>query len=196
MKPLVFATANPNKIREVNSLIDPNMTILGLKDIGCEEDIPETQPTIEGNALQKARYVYENYKHNCFAEDSGLEIDALDGAPGVYSARYAGPEKNAAANMAKALQAMQNVTNRGAQFKTVIALIIDGKEFSFEGIIRGTLLTEKRGIGGFGYDPIFQPDGYNITFAEMSAEEKNKISHRGIAVRKLLAFLSEHYPTL
>lgn len=186
---LVFATGNPNKIREVHEMLSGGMDIAGLKDIGCYEDIPETQPTIEGNALQKARYVVDNYKVNCFSEDTGLEIDALNGEPGVYTARYAGDAKDPNANMALALERLKDKTNRGAQFKTVIALIIDKKEYTFEGIARGTIAHEKMGNKGFGYDPIFIPEGYTTSFAQMSAAEKNKISHRGKAVRKLVDFL-------
>ncbi len=189
MKQLVFATSNPNKIEEVNQMLDDRFDIIGLKDIGCTEEVPETQETIEGNALQKARYVAEKYKVNCFSEDTGLEIDALDGAPGVYTARYGGPERSAEKNMAKVQRELQGKDKRGAQFKTVIALILDGEEHTFTGIARGTIRKEKSGTDGFGYDPIFAPEGYNITFAEMNSAEKNKISHRGQAVRQLIAFL-------
>ena len=187
---LVFATANQNKAKEIQSLIPDSIRILSLNDIDCTEDIPETQPTIEGNASQKAFYVYENYNNNCFADDTGLEIEALDGRPGVLSARYAGEAKNADDNMKKILLEMQDVTNRKARFKTVISLVIDGKEELFEGVVNGTILTQKRGEKGFGYDPIFQPEGSDKTFAEMDLDEKGKISHRGIAVAKLVAYLS------
>lgn len=188
---IVFATANPNKVREVLELLDDGIDIVSLKDIGCEEDIPETQPTIEGNALQKARYVKDNYKIDCFAEDTGLEINALNGEPGVYSARYAGKAKDSEANMAKALSKLEGKTDRTAQFKTVVALTLNDKEFTFEGICKGHIATSKSGTGGFGYDPIFIPEGYDISFAEMSAAEKNKISHRGKAIHKLKIFLNQ-----
>lgn len=187
---LVFATANQNKAKEIQSLIPATIRILSLNDIDCREEIPETQPTIEGNASQKAFYVYEKYGSNCFADDTGLEIEALDGRPGVLSARYAGEAKNADDNMKKILLEMQDVSNRRARFKTVISLVVDGKEELFEGLVNGTVLREKRGKKGFGYDPIFLPDGYDRTFAEMDQEEKGKISHRGIAVAKLVAYLS------
>ena len=188
---IVFATANPNKVREVLALLDDGVRIVSLKDIGCEEDIPETQPTIEGNALQKARYVKDNYKIDCFAEDTGLEINALGGEPGVYSARYAGEAKDSEANMAKVLAKLEGKTDRTAQFKTVVALTLNNEEFTFEGICKGQIATSKSGAGGFGYDPIFIPDGYNISFAEMAASEKNKISHRGKAIHKLKIFLNQ-----
>jgi XTP/dITP diphosphohydrolase len=188
---LVFATSNPGKIKEVNEMLSDGMDIAGLKDIGCHEEVPETSPTIKGNALQKARYVFEKYHVNCFSEDTGLEIDALNGEPGVYTARYAGEERDSNANMAKAIENLKGKTNRGAQFKTVIALVIDGKEYTFEGIARGAISHQKMGTEGFGYDPIFIPEGYETSFAQMSAKEKNKISHRGKAVRLLIDFLSK-----
>lgn len=191
MKPLVFATSNPNKIREVNEMLLGGIDIVGLEDIGCYEEIPETSPTIEGNALQKARYVFEKYGANCFSEDTGLEVDALNGEPGVYTARYAGEQRNSDDNMAKVIANLAGKANRGAQFKTVIALIIDGREHTFEGIARGTISHEKMGTDGFGYDPIFIPEGYETSFAQMSTTEKNKISHRGKAIRKLVAFLAK-----
>ena len=189
---IVFATNNPNKVKEINQILGNDFEIIGLKDIGCLEDIPETQPTIEGNALQKARYVQEHYQVDCFAEDTGLEIDALEGAPGVLTARYAGEQKDPAANMAKVLTELEGNTQRGAQFKTVIALTLRGEEYLFEGIARGSITTTARGEGGFGYDPIFMPDGFNQTFAEMDAHEKNKISHRGKATILLKDFLLQH----
>lgn len=189
MKQLVFATANPHKIEEVQALLPANWNLLGLLDIGCHEDIPETQDTIIGNAIQKAQYVVDHYQHDCFAEDTGLEIEALHGAPGVYSARYAGPQRDSQANMSLVLQQLQGQQNRKARFKTVIALIVDKQVHTFEGIVNGTIREEAVGEGGFGYDPIFQPDGYELTFAQMPAEEKNRISHRGHAVQKLLKFL-------
>lgn len=189
MKELIFATANPNKIKEIKAILDGQFSILGLDSIGCTEDIPETQPTIEGNALQKAQYVVDHYGVDCFAEDTGLEIDALDGEPGVYSARYAGPERDSDANIRLALSKLRDKKNRAAQFKTVIALIQDGKTMTFEGIVRGTIIEEKRGKGGFGYDPVFVPDGYEQTFGEMDPEIKNQISHRARAVAKLREYL-------
>lgn len=186
---LVFATANQNKAKEIQSLIPERIEILSLNDIHCSEDIPETQATIEGNASQKAFYVFEKYHHNCFADDTGLEIESLDGRPGVLSARYAGPAKNANENMDKILAEMAGVQNRNARFKTVISLVINGKEVQLEGVVNGTILTEKRGGQGFGYDPIFLPDGCDKSFAEMELSEKNKISHRALAVNKLVEYL-------
>lgn len=190
MLKLVFATNNQNKIKELKFLLKNSIELLSLKDIACYEDIPETSATIKENAIQKARYVYDKYGCNCFADDTGLEIKALNGAPGVLSARYAGEDKNATNNMDKVLHNLENKTNRNAQFKTVIALIIDGKITCFEGIVKGKITEKKFGADGFGYDPIFKPIGYNNTFAEMPLDEKNKISHRGIAVTKLLDFLN------
>jgi len=187
--PLVFATNNPHKLFEINQALKNRIHIIGLKDIGCDEDIPETAETIEGNAVQKAKYVSEKFHCYCFADDTGLEIDCLQGRPGVYSARYAGEEKSFEANMNKVLEEMQGVENRKARFRCVIALLIDGELHLFEGIINGSITTEKHGKEGFGYDPIFLPEGYNRTFAEMDIEEKNLISHRGLAVEKLTAFL-------
>ncbi|WMX12181.1 MULTISPECIES: non-canonical purine NTP diphosphatase [unclassified Aureispira] len=189
MSKLVFATANQNKVNEIQKIMGAQYDFLSLEDIGCTEDIPETQPTIVGNALQKARYVYEKYGMNCFAEDTGLQIHALDGAPGVYSARYAGPARDANNNMDKVLTELGDTDNRAAQFKTVIALILDGKEYTFEGIVEGYILKERQGTGGFGYDPIFRPRESDRTFAEMSSDEKGKISHRGRATEKLRKFL-------
>jgi XTP/dITP diphosphohydrolase len=192
MTQLVFATGNPHKVKEVNEmLVDGAFKIISLNDIGCYEDIPETSPTIEANALQKARYVFEKYGHDCFSEDTGLEIMALNGEPGVLTARYAGDERNNDANMQLVLKKLSGQPDRSARFKTVIALILQGKEYLFEGIADGHIRQEKSGDGGFGYDPIFQPVGYDITFAEMDATEKNKISHRGKAVRKLVEFLEK-----
>lgn len=188
---IVFATGNPNKVKEIDALLGDRFEIIGLEAIGCTEDIPETQPTILGNALQKARYVKEHYGQDCFAEDTGLEVEALDGEPGVYSARYAGEEKNAQANAKKVLTLMEKQTNKSAQFKTVIALILGDKEYTFEGIVRGTIADMPRGESGFGYDPIFIPEGETRTFAEMSLEEKNAISHRGKATQMLKQFLSK-----
>ncbi|MFC4721329.1 non-canonical purine NTP diphosphatase [Geojedonia litorea] len=188
---LVFATNNQNKLKEVQSLIPNHISLLSLSDIGCFEDIPETQPTIEGNAIQKAEYVKANYGYDCFADDTGLEVEHLNGAPGVFSARYAGEQKDSNANMTLLLQNLQHTTNRAAQFKTVIALNLNGKTQTFTGICKGEITDNKHGNEGFGYDPIFQPLGYQQTFAEMTMEVKNKISHRGIALTKLVKFLTK-----
>lgn len=187
---LVFATNNKNKIKEIKQLLPQAIELLSLDDINCKEDIPETSATIEGNAIQKAKYIYENYGYNCFADDTGLHINALDGKPGIYSARYAGSQKNADDNMDKVLVEMLDKTNRNAYFITVIALIIDGKITCFEGKVNGVITTSKSGVEGFGYDPIFKPEGFNKTFSEMPLSEKNKISHRARAVRKLITYLS------
>jgi len=187
---LVFATNNKHKLREVQDILGDKFKILSLKDINCREEIPETHNTIEGNASQKARYIYEKYKLNCFADDTGLEIEALNGEPGVYSARYAGINCSFEDNVEKVLKKLSGIPNRKARFKTVISLITDKTEYQFEGIINGSITNEKHGTSGFGYDPIFLPDGYNKTFAELSSEEKNKISHRGLATQKLIKFLS------
>ena len=186
-----MATANPNKIIEIKNKIGDEYHFLSLKDIGCSEEVPETSDTIEGNALQKARYIYEKYHRDCFSEDTGLEIESLNGAPGVYTARYAGENKNPDANMQKVLNEMSGKSNRKARFKTVIALIIKGKEYLFEGIVNGEITLEKTGNDGFGYDPIFKPDGYILSYAEMTLEDKNKISHRALAVDKFKKFLVE-----
>jgi XTP/dITP diphosphohydrolase len=187
-----MATANPNKIIEIQNKIGKKHQFLSLKEIGCFEEIPETSDTIEGNALQKARYVFENYGYYCFSEDTGLEIDALEGAPGVITAHYAGESRDANANMDKVLREMQGMSNRKARFKTVIALKIDSKEYLMEGIVNGRISEEKKGSDGFGYDPIFIPDGYDRTYAEMSLEEKNEMSHRALAVDKLKKFLAKY----
>ena len=186
---LVFATNNPNKIKELQSILGDSFKILSLKDISCFEEIPENSDTLEGNASQKAFYVYNKYKINCFADDTGLEIEALNGEPGVYSARYAGNDNNSVANMQKVLNGLKGIDNRKAFFRTVISLIIDGKETLFEGIVHGKIIETPRGNSGFGYDPIFQPEGYSTTFAEMDLPGKNKISHRGRAVKKLAGYL-------
>ncbi len=190
---LVFATHNKSKALEVERLIGNKLDILTLDDLKISVEVPETSATIEGNALQKARFIYEKYGYNCFADDTGLEVEALNGAPGVYSARYAGEHKNDNDNMAKLLEALKHESNRKARFKTIIALIINWKEYLFEGIINGEIIYEKRGIRGFGYDPVFIPEGQQLTFAEMNVEEKNKISHRGIAVAKLAGFLRANF---
>ena len=186
---LVFATSNQNKANEIQSLIPNVLQILSLLDIQCTEEIPETQSTIEGNASQKAFYVYEKYHQNCFADDTGLEVESLNGKPGVLSARYAGESRDANENMDKVLQELSLKENRKARFKTVISLVISGKEHQFEGIVDGVILSEKRGDSGFGYDPIFLPDGYDLSFAEMDLSTKNKISHRAKAVNKLVEYL-------
>lgn len=191
---LVFASNNPNKIKEIQLLLPKEIAVLSLEDIGCFEDIPETAPTIEGNAIQKANYVTEKYGYSCFADDTGLEVEALNGEPGVFSARYAGEQKNTTDNMDKLLLNLSSQSNRNAQFKTVICLNINNKQFLFEGSIKGKIITEKRGTGGFGYDPIFIPNSYDKTFAEMNIEEKSIISHRGIAVKKLVGFLTNFNP--
>lgn len=190
MEELVFATHNKHKLQEMRQIIGSLFHIISLDEIGCNEEIEETQSTIEGNALQKARYVAEKYHKNCFADDTGLEIEALNGEPGVYSARYAGEHATFDDNMNKTLANMQGMKNRNACFRTAIALILDGKEYIFEGRVDGEILTEKHGTEGFGYDPIFRPEGFAETFAEMSAETKNSISHRGRATEKLVEFLS------
>ncbi len=188
---LVFASNNQNKIKEIQNLVPNSIQIVSLENIGCTEDIPETAPTIEGNAIQKANYITQNYKLNCFADDTGLEVEALLGEPGVYSARYAGNQRNANDNMDKLLANLHNKPNRNAQFKTIICLNLNGTQHLFEGIVKGTITTEKKGNLGFGYDPIFIPLGYDKTFAEMTLEEKSKISHRGLAVEKLIRFLNK-----
>lgn len=186
---IVFATQNENKVAEIQQLMPSGIEVMSLKAIGCTDDIPETAETLEGNALIKARYVAEKFGVNCFADDTGLEIAALLGKPGVLSARYAGENKSADANMNRVLKEMQNASDRKAQFRTVIAAIIDGKELLFEGIVTGMITEEKSGEKGFGYDPVFLPDGCTQTFAEMDLNEKNKISHRGKAVSKLIDWL-------
>lgn len=188
---LVFATNNAHKLEEIAFILGEKIELLSLKDIHCHTDIPETADTLEGNAMQKAEYVYKNYGLDCFADDTGLEVEALDGAPGVFSARYAGDGHNSEANMQKLLQNMQGKQNRKAQFRTAICLIMDGKEHIFEGVVKGEIIKEKKGGSGFGYDPIFVPDGYEQTFAELGNEIKNKISHRAKAVEKLCKYLKK-----
>ncbi|VXB96055.1 dITP/XTP pyrophosphatase [Flavobacterium sp. 9AF] len=190
---LVFASNNKNKIAEIQQMIPSGITILSLEDIGCLVDIPETAKTIEGNAILKANYVSENFGYNCFADDTGLEVEALEGAPGVYSARYAGEHKSNEDNMNKLLEELLFSANRNAQFKTVIALNIDNTQHLFTGIASGKIITEKKGDKGFGYDPIFQPNELNKTFAELSMEEKSKYSHRAKAIKQLLTFLQKNY---
>lgn len=189
---LVFATNNKNKIKEVEKLIPKNIQLLSLKDIGCNEDIPETQPTIEGNALQKCQYIKSKYGYDCFADDTGLEVEALNGKPGVFSARYAGSQRNADDNMEKLLSELDGKSNRHAHFKTVIALSINNQKFTFTGICEGKIIKYKTGNSGFGYDPIFKPLGFAQTFAEMDLSLKNKIGHRGKAVQQLIEFLQTH----
>lgn len=187
---LIFASHNKNKVKEIAAILPKHFELVGLHDLNYNEEIDETGATLEENALIKAKHIFEKFNLNCFADDSGLEVEVLNNEPGVYSARYAGNEKNDNANMNKLLTNLSSQTNRKARFRTVIALIIDGKEYSFEGIISGQIINEKKGEHGFGYDPIFVPDGYSKTFAELSAEEKNQISHRAKAVKQLLEFLS------
>lgn len=189
---LVFATNNAHKLEEVRAILGNAVEVLSLKDIGCSADIPETAETLEGNAALKAEYIYKNYGMDCFADDTGLEVEALGGAPGVYSARYAGGDgHDSEANMKKLLAELAGEKNRKAQFRTAICLIEDGKEYLFEGIVKGAIIEEKRGGSGFGYDPVFIPEGYTETFAEMGADEKNKISHRARAVQRLCAYLKQ-----
>ena len=189
VKKIIFATGNPNKLKEIKSAIN-SFEIVGLKDLGITEEIPETGDTLKKNALQKAIYVYDKTGLDCFSDDTGLEIEALDFRPGVYSAMYAGPDCNAENNMRKVLEELGEAPNRNAQFKTVIALILQGKEYFFEGVIKGEILKQKTGKDGFGYDPIFRPLGYKESFAEMSIAQKNEISHRGLALKKLIKFLA------
>jgi XTP/dITP diphosphohydrolase len=186
---IVFASNNKNKIYEIQSMLPESIQIVSLESIGCFEEIPETSETIEGNAILKANYVTQNYGFDCFADDTGLEVEALNGEPGVYSARYAGEQKNADDNMNKLLNKLSDKTNRTAHFKTVIALNLKGKQYLFEGIASGEITTEKIGLEGFGYDPIFKPTNYDETFAELSLEVKNEISHRGKATKTLIEFL-------
>lgn len=192
MNTLVFATNNEHKLNEVRNILKSLYLVKGLKDIGCNEDIPESGITLEENASIKSSYVLENYGLDCFADDTGLEIEALDGRPGVYSARYGGESHNAEKNMCKVLKELQNKANRKAQFRTVISLKMNGEEYLFEGIVKGRIIDEKRGLDGFGYDPLFIPEGYSKTFAEMSQIEKNEISHRARATQKLLKFLTNN----
>ena len=189
---LVFATNNPNKLKEARAILQDKVEVVSLADINCHDDIPETAQTLEGNALIKAKYIFDHFHLDCFSDDTGLEIDALNGEPGVYSARYAGVDKDSEANMKKVLDKLNGISNRKAHFRTVIALIIDGKEYSFDGIIKGEITTEKNGTSGFGYDPIFRPSQSKYTFAEMPAEEKNHISHRALALQKLNDFIKTY----
>jgi XTP/dITP diphosphohydrolase len=187
---LVFATNNKHKLEEVRAILPSTIELISLAEINCREDIPETADTLEGNAMQKALFVKEHYGYDCFADDTGLEVEALNNAPGVYSARYAGAEHDAKANMKKLIRELEGKDNRAARFRTVIALLLNGKEYLFEGIINGAIIEEERGGAGFGYDPVFIPSGCEQTFAEMGNDIKNRISHRALAVRKLADFLS------
>lgn len=193
MKEIVFATNNPHKLNEVQHLLQGSVIIRSLEEIGCREELPETQSTIEGNALQKAQYVFDNYKVTCFADDTGLEVEALNGEPGVYSAMYAGEHRSSEDNISLLLARLTNHTNRKAQFRCVIALVEGGTPNLFDGIVRGEILGQPRGSGGFGYDRVFLPHGAEKTLAEMTLEEKNKISHRGKAVQKLVQYLGKRY---
>lgn len=188
---LVFATNNQHKLQEIQHLLGDSIELLSLNDIGCTDDIPENQETLEGNAAEKSFYIFNKYGLNCFADDTGLEIESLNGEPGVYSARYAGEARSAVQNMDLVLSKMAKIKNRTARFRTVISLVIDGTELQFEGVVKGKILEEKRGTTGFGYDPIFLPEESDLSFAEMSMEEKNKISHRGRAVQKLVDYLTQ-----
>ena len=188
---IVFATNNKNKIKEVQKLLPKNIELISLEDIGCEDDIPETQHTIKGNSIQKVNYINSKYNLDCFADDTGLEISALNGDPGVLSARYAGSERNSKKNIEKVLKNLNNIKNRNARFKTVIALSYKGEILTFEGVCDGVISNEIQGDGGFGYDPIFKPKGINKTFAELSFEKKNKISHRSIAIKKLIDYFNK-----
>jgi len=190
MKTIVFATNNRHKLDEVRKITESLVHIVSLADIGCSDEIPETAETLEGNALQKACFIRDKFGYDCFADDTGLEAEALDNAPGVYSARYAGPEHDAEANMEKLLHELEGKENRRARFRTVIALLYEGGEYLFEGTVNGHIIKEKKGAAGFGYDPVFMPEGYAETFAELGDDTKNRISHRALAVRKLVAFLS------
>ena len=187
---LVFASANENKVKEVEYKLGGNLRLQSLRSIGCTEDIPETGQTLEENARMKARYVWDNYHVDCFADDTGLEVDALDGAPGVVSARYAGEQRNSSDNMDLLLANLAGKNHRSAQFRTVICLIQGGVEYLFEGVVRGEIMDQRKGSDGFGYDPVFCPEGMSRTFAEMTMDEKNTISHRGRAIAKLAQFLA------
>jgi XTP/dITP diphosphohydrolase len=189
-KKLCFATNNPHKLQEIQAILGDSFELLSLKDINCTEELPETGSTIEANSLEKAQYVYDHYEVDCFADDSGLEVDALNGEPGVDSAHYAGPQRSHADNINLLLQNLGNQTNRNARFKTVITLVQNGEVHQFEGTIDGKILTSKKGTEGFGYDPVFMPEGFDRTFAEMSLDEKGQISHRARAFQKLITFLS------
>jgi XTP/dITP diphosphohydrolase len=186
---IVFATNNQHKLKEIQQMMGKQYNLLSLTDIGCYEEIPEDSNTIEENSMYKAEYVFNHFRKNCFADDTGLEVEALDGRPGVFSARYAGDEKDMEKNITKVLNELSEKQNRKARFKTVISLILEGEKYQFEGIINGHITKEKTGKSGFGYDPIFVPEGFSQTFAEMGANQKNNISHRGLAMNKLIGFL-------
>ncbi|WPP48394.1 non-canonical purine NTP diphosphatase [Catalinimonas niigatensis] len=188
---ICFATNNPNKLKEIRQLLGDQFDIQSLEDIGCREELPENQQTLESNSEEKARYVYDHYQVDCFADDTGLEVSALDGAPGVYSARYAGPQRKSEDNIQRLLEALKGKEDRTAQFRTLITLILSGQVHQFEGIVKGKIITDQVGTAGFGYDPVFKPEGHAQTFAEMDMETKNKISHRGRAVQKLVEFLKK-----
>ncbi len=190
---ICFASNNPHKLEEIRDILGSTVDIASLVDIGCLDELPETQPTLEGNSLQKAEFVFNNYKVACFADDTGLEVEALNGEPGVYSARYAGEHKSSDDNIDLLLKNLQNRSNRRARFRTVVTLVgVDEKPITFEGIVNGSIIAERRGTSGFGYDPIFIPEGYNKTFAEMTLQEKSTLSHRSMAVRKLEAYLKTY----
>lgn len=186
---ICFATNNANKLREVRNLLGSSFQILSLQDIGCETELPETHETLEENSLEKAEFVHQHYGISCFADDTGLEVKALNGAPGVYSARFAGPQKNSQDNINLLLEKLKDTDDRSAQFRTVVTLILENNTHFFEGIVQGQITEQLHGSGGFGYDPVFIPENYNISFAEMDLNQKNQISHRGIAIRKLVDFL-------
>ena len=189
---LVFATNNINKLAEVQKMLPNSIELLSLKDINCFDEIDETETTLEGNAKLKANYITDNFGYNCFADDTGLEVKSLDGKPGVYSARFAGEPSDSEKNMQKLLSELEHKNNRKAQFKTVVSLNLDDENYLFQGICKGEILTEKQGEKGFGYDPIFKPEGFSESFADMTQEEKNTISHRGIAIQKLVEFLRKY----
>ena len=191
MKTFVFATNNSHKLEEVSAIVGDRIRILSMTEIGCHDDIPETADTLEGNALLKAQYIYDRYHVDCFADDTGLEVEFLHGGPGVRTARYAGDDQDSEANVRKLLQVMSGQTNRRARFRTVFALIQDGQPHYFEGVVNGQITTSKRGTSGFGYDPIFMPDGSGMTFSEMGPDGKNRISHRAIAAAKLFDFINQ-----
>ncbi|HLO91904.1 MAG: non-canonical purine NTP diphosphatase [Chloroflexota bacterium] len=191
MKSLIFATNNKHKIEEVNHILHEKYHIVSLHETGFTDDIPETATTLEGNASLKAWHIYNLYNTDCFADDTGLEVEALNGEPGVYSARYAGEGHNFSLNVDKLLKNLEGISNRRAQFRTVVSLILNGEEVLFEGKIKGTIISERKGVNGFGYDPVFVPEGYTITMAEMPAEVKNKISHRALAMQQMADYLEQ-----